>query len=93
MKEEELKTELERAKEIILSLLPFEDNLEHYMYECNDAQNGELLKPFTVAKEFLKKYECKKCKGSGIVRDGFNGWNKNPCPTCNGSGYVLRSKK
>lgn len=88
-----LEAELIKAKEIILSLLPFEDNLDPYMYECNDAQNGELLKPFEVAKDFLKKYECKKCKGSGIVRVGYQGWGENPCPSCKGSGYILRSEK
>lgn len=87
----EIEAELTKANEIILSLLPFEDSLEHYIYECDDAQNGELLKPFKVAKDFLKKYECKKCKGSGIVRDGYQGWHKNPCSSCKGSGYILRS--
>lgn len=89
----ELKEELIKANEIILSLLPFEGNLEHYMYECDEAQNGELLKPFKDAKDFLKKYECKKCKGSGVVRVGYQGWDKNPCPSCKGSGYILRSEK
>jgi len=87
---DDLKKKFTESLEIILSLLPFEGDLDHYMYECNDAQNGELLKPFDNAKEFLKEYKCKKCKGSGIVRVGYQGWDKNPCPTCNGSGYILK---
>ena len=91
-REEELESKLEEAKEIILTLLSFEENLDTYMYECNDAQNGKLLKPFTDAREFLKDCICKKCKGEGIVRVGYNGWDKNPCPTCKGTGYIIRRK-
>ena len=91
-REEELESKLEKAKEIILTLLPFEGNLDHYMYECDDAQNGELLKPFTDAREFLKDCLCKKCKGEGTVRVGYNGWDKNPCPICKGIGYIIRRK-
>ena len=87
----ELKAQIEKMKEVILDLLWFEDNLDPYMYECDDAQNGELLKPFTNAREFLKDCICKKCKGEGIVRVGYNGWVKNPCPICKGRGYVIRS--
>ena len=87
----ELEQQIEKMKEIILDLLWFEDNLDPYMYECDDAQNGELLKPFTNAREFLKDCICKKCKGEGIVRVGYNGWVKNPCPICKGRGYVIRS--
>ena len=87
----ELEVQIEKMKEVILDLLWFEDNLDPYMYECDDAQNGELLKPFTNAREFLKDCICKKCKGEGIVRVGYNGWVKNPCPICKGRGYVIRS--
>ena len=87
----ELEVQIEKMKEVILDLLWFEDNLDPYMYECDDAQNGELLKPFTNAREFLEDCICKKCKGEGIVRVGYNGWVKNPCPICKGRGYVIRS--
>ena len=87
----ELKAQIEKMKEVILDLLWFEDNLDPYMYECDDAQNGELLKPFTNAREFMKDCICKKCKGEGIVRVGYNGCVKNPCPICKGRGYVIRS--
>ena len=87
----ELEVQIEKMKEVILDLLWFEDNLDPYMYECDDAQNGELLKPFTNAREFLKDCICKKCKGEGIVRVGYNGCVKNPCPICKGRGYVIRS--
>lgn len=86
-----LKAQIEKMKEVILELLNFEGNLDPYMYECDSAQNGELLKPFTNAREFLKDCICKKCKGEGIVRVGYNGWDKNPCPICKGRGYVIRS--
>ena len=87
----ELEVQIEKMKEVILDLLWFEDNLDPYMYECDDAQNGELLKPFTNAREFLKDCICKKCKGEGIVRVGYNGCVKNPCLICKGRGYVIRS--
>ena len=88
---EKLEQQIEKMKEVILELLNFEGNLDPYMYECDSAQNGELLKPFTNARELLKDCICKKCKGDGIVRVGYNGWDKNPCPICKGRGYVIRS--
>ena len=86
----ELEAQIEKMKEVILDLLWFEDNLDPYMYECDDAQKGELLKPFDNARLFLEKYKCKKCKGEGIIKVGYNGWTTNPCPACEGKGYILR---
>ena len=86
----ELEAQIEKMSETLLDLLWFEGNLDPYMYECNEAQKGELLKPFTNAREYLKDYICKKCKGEGTVRVGYNGWDKNPCPACKGKGYIFR---
>ena len=87
---QELEAQIEKMSETLLNLLWFEGNLDPYMYECNEAQKGELLKPFTNAREYLKDYICKKCKGEGTVRVGYNGWDKNPCPACKGKGYIFR---
>lgn len=86
---EELKQQTEKMCKVILDLLSFEENLDPYMYECDDAQKGELLKPFTEARVILEKYKCKKCKGEGEIRVGYNGWMTNPCPACEGRGYVF----
>ena len=86
----ELEAQIEKMSETLLDLLWFEDNLDPYMYECNDAQKGELLKPFDKARFYLEKYKCKKCKGEGTIKVGYNGWTTNPCPACEGKGYILR---
>ena len=86
----ELEAQIEKMSEILLDLLWFEEHLDPYMYDCNDAQKGELLKPFDNARLFLEKYKCKKCKGEGIIKVGYNGWTTNPCPACEGKGYILR---
>ena len=86
----ELKEQIEKMNEILLDLLWFEENLDPYMYECNDAQKGELLKPFDNARLFLEKFKCKKCKGEGTIKVGYNGWTTNPCPACEGKGYIFR---
>lgn len=86
----ELEAQIEKMLHTLLDLLWFEENLDPYMYECNDAQKGELFKPFDNARLFLEKYKCKKCKGEGTIKVGYNGWDKNPCPTCKGKGYVFR---
>lgn len=86
----ELEAQTEKMSEILLDLLWFEEHLDPYMYECNDVQKGELLKPFDNARLFLEKYKCKKCKGEGIIKVGYNGWTTNPCPACEGKGYILR---
>ena len=85
----ELEAQIEKMLHTLLDLLWFEENLDPYMYECNDAQKGELFKPFDNARLFLEKYKCKKCKGEGTIKVGYNGWAKNPCPTCKGKGYVF----
>lgn len=85
-----LKAQIEKMSEILLDLLWFEEHLDPYMYDCNDAQKGELLEPFDNARLFLEKYKCKKCKGKGIIKVGYNGWTTNPCPACEGNGYILR---
>ena len=89
-KVKELEAQIEKMSEILLDLLWFEEHLDPYMYDCNDAQKGELLKPFDNARLFLEKYKCKKCKGEGIIKVGYNGWTTNPCPACEGKGYILR---
>lgn len=89
-KVKELQAQIEKMSEILLGLLWFEEHLDPYMYDCNDAQKGELLKPFDNARLFLEKYKCKKCKGEGIIKVGYNGWTTNPCPACEGKGYILR---
>ena len=86
----ELEAQIEKMSEILLDLLWFEEHLDPYTYDCNDAQKGELLKPFDNARLFLEKYKCKKCKGEGIIKVGYNGWTTNPCPACEGKGYILR---
>ena len=86
----ELEAQIEKMLHTFLDLLWFEENLDPYMYECNSAQKGELLKPFDNARLFLEKYKCKKCKGEGIIKVGYNGWTTNPCPACEGKGYILR---
>ena len=85
----ELEAQIEKMLHTFLDLLWFEENLDPYMYECNSAQKGELLKPFDNTRLFLEKYKCKKCKGEGTIRVGYNGWDENPCPTCKGKGYVF----
>ena len=89
----ELEAQIEKMKKIIFDLLWFEDNLDPYMYDCNDAQEGNLLKPFDNAKDILKDCICKKCKGTGEVRVGYNGWTTNPCPSCEGRGYIIKEIK
>ena len=86
----EFEAQTEKMSEILLDLLWFEEHLDPYMYGCNDAQKGELLKPFDNARLFLEKYKCKKCKGEGTIKVGYNGWTTNPCPACEGKGYILR---
>jgi len=86
----ELEAQTEKMSEILLDLLWFEEHLDPYTYDCNDAQKGELLKPFDNARLFLEKYKCKKCKGEGIIKVGYKGWTTNPCPACEGKGYILR---
>lgn len=86
----ELEAQTKKMSEILLDLLWFEEHLDPYTYECNDAQKGELLKPFDNARLFLEKYKCKKCKGEGTIKVGYNGWTTNPCPACEGKGYILR---
>ena len=86
----EFEAQTEKMSEILLDLLWFEEHLDPYTYECNDAQKGELLKPFDNARLFLEKYKCKKCKGEGTIKVGYNGWTTNPCPACEGKGYILR---
>lgn len=89
----ELQEQVEKICKTLLDLLRFEDHLDPYIYNCNDAQEGELLKPFSEARDFLKVYECKKCRGSGVVRDGYKGWHESPCPVCEGEGYIFRGDK
>jgi len=89
----EMKTQIEKMSKTLLDLLYFEDNLDPYMYDCDDAQKGELLKPFSEARDLLKAYECKKCGGSGIVHNGYKGWHESPCTVCEGEGYVFGKKK
>ena len=86
----EFEAQIEKMSEILLDLLRFEEHLDPYTYDCNDAQKGELLKPFDNARLFLEKYKCKKCKGEGTIKVGYNGWTTNPCPACEGKGYILR---
>lgn len=86
----EFEAQTEKMSEILLDLLWFEEHLDPYTYECNDAQKGELLKPFDNARLFLERYKCKKCKGEGTIKVGYNGWTTNPCPACEGKGYILR---
>lgn len=90
---EELESQIEKMKKIVFDLLWFEEHLDPYMYECNDSQKGELLKPFDNAKDILKDCICKKCKGSGIIRVGYQGWCENPCPSCKGMGYIIKEIK
>ena len=89
-KNKELEAQIKKMSEILLDLLWFEEHLDSYTYDCNDAQKGELLKPFDNARLFLEKYKCKKCKGEGTIKVGYNGWTTNPCPACEGKGYILR---
>lgn len=86
----ELQEQNEKMLHTFIDLLWFEEHLDPYMYECNGAQKGELLKPFDNARLFLEKYKCKKCKGEGTIKVGYNGWTTNPCPACEGKGYVFR---
>lgn len=88
----ELKAQLEKTLHALVDLLWFEDNLDHYMYECDDAQNGELLKPFSEARNILKAYECKKCKGEGtIFTKKYH--LKITCPVCKGASYIFGTKE
>lgn len=89
----EFEAQTEKMSEILLDLLWFEEHLDPYTYECNDAQKGELLKPFDNARLFLEKYKCKKCKGEGTIKVGYNGWTTNPCPTCEGKGVYFKEIK
>lgn len=88
----ELKAQIEKMLHTFIDLLWFEDNLDPYMYECNDAQKGELLKPFSEARDILKAYECKKCNGKGTIFT--KKWHTEAtCPVCKGTGYVLGDKR
>lgn len=90
---EELEAQIKKMLHTFVDLLWFENNLDPYVYECDGAQKGELLKPFSEARDCLKQYKCKKCGGTGVVRDGYKGWHESPCSTCEGKGYILGDKR
>jgi len=88
----DLEAQIEKMLHTFIDLLWFEGNLDPYMYECDDAQKGELLKPFSEARNILKAYECKKCKGEGIIFTKKYHL-KITCPVCKGACYIFGAKE